>query len=109
MAKQKKAIEAPVTETLTNNTEEIKSDAPEASLISILLSINDKLDKLVLSSNKTKLSEMSITDLNFLKEMLTNNVTMNNYPGGDIDLKVKSNDLIIKISNELNNRINIYQ
>lgn len=75
----------------------------------------EKLDRVVellenpVNVKQTKLSEMSLSDLNYLKEMLSRNITMNNYPGGDIDIKVKSNDLIIKITSHINNKISLYE
>lgn len=81
----------------------------EKSLIEV------KLDKIIellekpKQINLTKLTEMSLSDLNYLKEMLSRNVTMHNYPGGNFELKVRSNDLIVKIMDEINNRINLYE
>jgi predicted HTH domain antitoxin len=83
--------------------------AQEKSLLEV------KLDKIIellekpKQVNLTKLTEMSLSDLNYLKEMLSRNVAMHNYPGGDFELKVKSNDLIIKIMDEINNRISLYE
>jgi len=75
--------------------------------------LNEKIDRVVVAlekqNNQTKLSDMSLSDLNYLKEMLNRNITMNNYAGGDMDLKVKSNALIVKIMDEINNRINLYE
>jgi enoyl reductase-like protein len=81
----------------------------EKSLIEVKL---DKIIELIEKPkqvNLTKLTEMSLSDLNYLKEMLSRNVTMHNYPGGDFELKVRSNDLIIKIMDEINNRISLYE
>jgi hypothetical protein len=81
----------------------------EKSLIEV------KLDKIIellekpKQINLTKLTEMSLSDLNYLKEMLSRNITMHNYPGGNFELKVRSNDLIVKIMDEINNRINLYE
>lgn len=58
--------------------------------------------------NETDISKMSISELAYLIEHLTRNITINNYPGGDNELKVSSNNLIIKISDEINNRIKLY-
>ena len=81
----------------------------------IILAMNEKINKIILilvepkHNNQTKLSEMSLSDLNYLKEMLNRNITMNNYQGGDMELKIKSNSLIVKIMDEINNRIKIYE
>lgn len=86
-----------------------KNNTDSNKIIDLLISINDKLDKfLQLNKIKTNLTEMSLTDLNYLKELLTQNIVKNNYHGGDNELKVSSNNLIIKISEELNKRITRY-
>lgn len=77
------------------------------NILDILKSINDKLEILI-DPNKHKLENMSVTELNNLTELLNRNILINNYPGGNNDIKIKSNDLMIKIENELNNRINLY-
>ena len=104
-------------EEMHDKVQELKSivnDLP--SIDSLLVSMNEKLNKVILmlieqkpKNNQTKLSEMSLSDLNYLKEMLNRNITMNNYQGGDMELKVKSNSLIVKIMDEINNRINLYE
>jgi hypothetical protein len=54
---------------------------------------------------KIKLSEMTIVEIRALKELLVETVTLNNYPGGNQELKVLSNNLIVKINDEITNRI----
>lgn len=51
------------------------------------------------------LSRMSFSEISALLEILNQNVLKNNYAGGDVELKTLSNDLIIKINEEIKNRI----
>jgi hypothetical protein len=80
-----------------------------------LKQIEIKLDKIInlLETQKPKnifkLSEMSLADLSNLKEHLAHNILKNNYPGGNDELKVSSNNLIIRIDEEANKRINLYE
>lgn len=78
--------------------------------IRLLTDISNKLDTIIQENkNKSNLSEMSLSDLSFLNDMLTKNFMRNNYPGGNDGLKISSNNLIVKISEEINNRINEYK
>lgn len=51
------------------------------------------------------LKNMSFTDLSSLTNILSQNILKNNYDGGDTELKKLSNELIIKINDEIKERI----
>lgn len=56
-------------------------------------------------NNISALKSMSFTDLSSLTSMLSQNILKNNYEGGDSELKKASNELIIKINEEIKERI----
>ena len=56
-------------------------------------------------NNISALKSMSFTDLSSLTNMLSQNILKNNYEGGDSELKKASNELIIKINEEIKERI----
>lgn len=90
------------------NTIQLAPIVKEELTIADIMKKLDVIIGLLSIKNENKLSEMSLTELNFLKEMLNRNINVNKYPGGNIDLILVSNELIIKIDNEVNNRINSY-
>lgn len=56
--------------------------------------------------NKTgELKNMSFTDLSSLTSILSQNILKNNYDGGDVEFKKISNELLIKINEEIRERI----
>lgn len=77
-----------------------------------LVLISKKLDELINIANKkyeNKLSDMTLSELSHLKSFLNTNVLTQNYIGGDVELKNASNNLIIKINDEITDRLNKYQ
>ena len=99
--------------TTPESIEEVFSWVPRPSVkedmsIDTIVKKLDTIIDLLSIKNENKLSEMSLTELSFLKELLNRNITVNKYPGGDINLILMSNELIVNIDNEVNNRINSY-
>lgn len=74
----------------------------------LLTSINDKLAILIKNDETaTDITKMSLTDLKFIKETLSENIRIHNCPSGDANIVNDSYSLITKIMTETNNRINL--
>lgn len=95
------------------NNEEVKTaniivDTPQKSIL------EEKLDEIIYLLRKivvpdySKLSSMSLTDLTALKETLNHEISSNRYPGGDTNIIMRGQNLILKINAEITNRINLY-
>lgn len=110
------------TNNTTNNNEFDESTPEEISfeneqdskldkLLECIYRIEDKLKNLlsVKEGEIDDLTSMNNSELYHLKTMLGENIVKNNYEGGDNELKMSSNNLIIKINEEIKNRIKKYQ
>ena len=91
--------------TLEQTKQEDKTDILFEKM-DIMISLLTELQKN--NERKKTLKDMDFSELNYLKEMLGNNVFKNNFPGGDLNLRVKSNKLLLKIVDEINDRIDSY-
>lgn len=98
MVKESVDITIPV-----DNKKEIKPNIED-----LLTSINDKLAILIKNDETaTDITKMSLTDLKFIKETLSENIRIHNCPSGDANIVNDSYSLITKIMTETNNRINL--
>lgn len=76
--------------------------------------LEEKLDEIIvllqkqINTDNTKLSNMSLTDLAALKETLNHEISSNRYPGGDTNIIIRGQNLILKINAEITSRINLY-
>jgi len=112
--KEAKIVKRQVLEILPNEqtyqTTTIVVDKKEIkpTIEDLLTSINDKLAILIKNDETaTDITKMSLTDLKFIKETLSENIRIHNCPSGDANIVNDSYSLITKIMIETNNRINL--
>ena len=94
---------------IPNEDKKISEQTSEQIMKEIIRLLNDIYNKIEIltNDNNTSLGKMNLTDLYSLSNMLNKNFTKNNYYGGNEELKISTNNLIIKIEEEINNRIKL--
>lgn len=90
------------------NTAKIIVATPQKTILEEKLDEIIYLLKKIVVPDNSKLSNMSLTDLAALKETLNHEISSNRYPGGDSNIIIRGQNLILKINAEITSRINQY-